>query len=140
MDAFLNLGEVIQLPGFSFVRCVTHLRTTTDERTAHTQRRYRAVAQGFAAVVPKLKAGLVNGEGVEHRGLSYLDILIGCRRRITPGQQIEAADALVLIDCMKIVVTRHQRVPGIKRDIQSRTEVGVSTRRHHGETELSRIK
>ena len=76
----------------------------------------------------KLETRFVDGEGIDHRSLSQLHILI-CRRHIVTARwQGKAIHAVVLGGRVKIVVTSDKRVPRIDRIVNARAEVSISAR------------
>ncbi len=76
----------------------------------------------------KLKTCFVDGEGIDHRSLSQLHILICGGKIITTGWQGESIHPVVLRGRVKIVITSNQRVPRIDRIVETRAEVSVSAR------------
>ena len=76
----------------------------------------------------KLKTCFVDGEGIDHRSLGQLHILICGGKIITTGWQRESIHPIVLRGRVKIVVTSDERVARIDRIVKTRAEVSISTR------------
>ncbi len=96
MHAFLNLGEVLQLPTGRGVRSMTNLRAAADKRAADTEYGYRAVAQLLRAVMRKLKPRFVDGGRVQYGRLSNLKDVRGETRVERALWQRKAIYAAVL--------------------------------------------
>ena len=73
--AFLNLGEVLQLPSAGSVNRVANGRPTADKRTAYVQCRYSGVPQTLRAVARKLKTRFVDRRGIQYSCFRYLENL-----------------------------------------------------------------
>src|SRR6185503_15371951 len=76
MRAHLLRGEIVQLPTLALIERLANLGATRAKRTTHVQSGDLVAAVLFVVVGRILKARLVDGCGVQYRGLSQLNVLI----------------------------------------------------------------